>query len=218
MREPVVMGDSQRCYQCRERLPFSEFAKNRWAKSGLANLCRKCMSDARRRLRERRVLNPVEVAPETVKHCPCCDITKTANDFPKDRTGASGLGGYCKHCNSRKRREWTRLYPKRAQETNRKTTYRLAPGQFDYMLIAQGGLCACCGGPPGAKGMQVDHCHVTGIVRALLCASCNLGLGCFQDNASRLSMAIQYLERHPHPTDAPNLPPSKPPAPLWTRP
>ena len=67
------------------------------------------------------------------------------------------------------------------------------------MYAAQDGKCAIC-----AKGAEdelhgvfsVDHDHVTGAVRALLCRPCNLGLGKFEDDPKRLLAAVEYLNKH----------------------
>lgn len=60
------------------------------------------------------------------------------------------------------------------------------------MLAAQGGGCAIC---VVKDATHVDHDHVTGKVRALLCATCNTGLGMFSDNPDILSNAAGYLRR-----------------------
>jgi hypothetical protein len=61
------------------------------------------------------------------------------------------------------------------------------------MLTAQGGLCAVCRTAPAA---HVDHDHVTGRVRALLCFNCNGGLGQFKDDPEVMRAAAVYVERH----------------------
>lgn len=57
-------------------------------------------------------------------------------------------------------------------------------------------VCEVCGQPqPG--GLFIDHDHVTGAYRGLLCANCNVGLGMFADDPQRLHDAAKYLEgRH----------------------
>lgn len=51
--------------------------------------------------------------------------------------------------------------------------YGLAPGQYAAMLQEQGGCCEICGKAPGKYRLHVDHDHVSGRVRALLCSRCN---------------------------------------------
>lgn len=58
----------------------------------------------------------------------------------------------------------------------------------------QEGCCAVCGA--GGK-LVVDHSHVTGAVRGLLCSACNTGLGLFKDSPVRLRNAIEYLKNPP---------------------
>jgi hypothetical protein len=56
-----------------------------------------------------------------------------------------------------------------------------------------------CGRPERkslGKMLCVDHNHLTGKVRGLLCSSCNSGLGHFEENIDYLNCAIEYLEQH----------------------
>jgi recombination endonuclease VII len=63
-------------------------------------------------------------------------------------------------------------------------------------LAAQNGVCAICGGPPKIRSLNVDHDHVTGKVRDLLCATCNAGIGGLRDDPVLMRKAAAYIERH----------------------
>lgn len=71
--------------------------------------------------------------------------------------------------------------------------YGLTSDIFFSMLSEQKGKCQICYGSITADTANIDHCHRTDAVRGLLCRNCNLGLGYFSDEISRLSNAIQYL-------------------------
>lgn len=80
----------------------------------------------------------------------------------------------------------------------REREYQLTDEQFQKMLSDQQGRCLICqqlpeGNDPRMQKLHVDHCHVTGKVRGLLCSPCNKGLGHFKDNRTLLAAAIQYL-------------------------
>lgn len=55
------------------------------------------------------------------------------------------------------------------------------------------GLCEICGTTD--RKLCVDHDHITGEIRGLLCSSCNVGLGYFRDSPELLTKAVQYLAR-----------------------
>jgi len=72
--------------------------------------------------------------------------------------------------------------------------YDITQQQFDEMLQQQNGQCAICQKP--MDKIHIDHNHVTGLVRQLLCNNCNLGLGFFKDDTGILRSAIDYIERN----------------------
>lgn len=77
-----------------------------------------------------------------------------------------------------------------------KQEYGITPEQYDAMLAEQDGGCAICDrriGDGAGRRLYVDHCHDTGIVRGLLCSTCNSGIGQFRNNRDLLARAIEYL-------------------------
>jgi len=67
--------------------------------------------------------------------------------------------------------------------------------QYYELLNKQHSLCAICKVDikPIGFNTHLDHCHVSGKVRGILCGSCNRGLGQFKDNPITLAAAIVYL-------------------------
>lgn len=63
--------------------------------------------------------------------------------------------------------------PERERDLRLQRLYGITAAQYDQMLEAQGGVCAVCGKPPGKTRLNVDHDHKTGLVRGLLCWTCN---------------------------------------------
>jgi len=66
---------------------------------------------------------------------------------------------------------------------------------------AHNGLCDVCGRPPTGNRLSIDHNHVTGELRGLLCINCNTGLGMFKDNPELLLLAVDYLDKEPVDTE-----------------
>ena len=56
-------------------------------------------------------------------------------------------------------------------------------------------VCECCGEPPQAKGLCLDHCHETVTFRGWLCGACNLAIGNLGDSEAGLLRALEYLRR-----------------------
>lgn len=79
-------------------------------------------------------------------------------------------------------------YPANQGSWNTKANGKLR----DELLATQGGVCALCGGDSARWCM--DHDHDNGMVRGVLCYSCNVGLGQFGDDPDRLMAAVDYLD------------------------
>jgi hypothetical protein len=75
-----------------------------------------------------------------------------------------------------------------------KRNYGISLDQYERLREKQDGLCAICGN--FEEKLNVDHEHVSGAIRGLLCSTCNVGLGMMSDDIERLYSAIDYLECH----------------------
>lgn len=64
------------------------------------------------------------------------------------------------------------------------------------LMKEQNNLCGICNKPEvHDRRLALDHCHVTGKIRGLLCHRCNVGLGNFDDNLEGIRKAYEYLLR-----------------------
>lgn len=100
------------------------------------------------------------------------------------------------------KRKWCKANPGKHNASRRKVNYGISNEQFLELFKQQEGKCAICGFVfPGIDtgnrvlSPHVDHDHVTGKIRGLLCSSCNTGLGRFKDSVARIQKAIWYLQK-----------------------
>lgn len=204
---------TKRCPDCLQNKPVSDFSHNRARIDGLAFYCKPCarlrhqrFRDARRTTALRsRCRRQIDV-PDGYKWCPDCGQVKPAGDFPRTRANVqTGLHTYCKPChNARGQATLARVGGSRTYHLKRR--YGITAADADAMLAAQGGLCAIC---RTAAAAHVDHDHLTGKVRGLLCFNCNGGLGQFRDRVDVLEAAVGYLNNHS--ADAATVPRNPPP-------
>lgn len=78
-----------------------------------------------------------------------------------------------------------------------KGAYGITLNQWNEMFKRQGHKCAICSVPKESLPQRdwcVDHDHVTGKVRGILCITCNLLLGYAKDSELNLLRAIEYLK------------------------
>lgn len=76
--------------------------------------------------------------------------------------------------------------------------FGMDPEEFARIAAGQGGTCAICRRPERTKrltAMVVDHDHVSGHVRGLLCSQCNRAIGLLGDDPQRIVNAARYVAR-----------------------
>lgn len=78
-------------------------------------------------------------------------------------------------------------------------SYGLTEAQWDELVKRQENRCAVCRtDKPGGRGERwhIDHDHVTGHIRGLLCGRCNSAIGMLQDDAAIIMAAALYVTKH----------------------
>lgn len=88
---------------------------------------------------------------------------------------------------------YTKYNTDHCKERHLRNRYAITVERYNEIFEEQKGVCKICGTPPNGKDLVVDHDHMTGKVRGLLCFSCNFGLGEFKDDEIRLLSAVDYL-------------------------
>ena len=87
---------------------------------------------------------------------------------------------------------------KKRNRKHRLKKCNLTGEQYAKMAREQNNRCAICYRMELAKNtryLSIDHDHVTGEIRGLLCIKCNTILGMAGDNVEILTNAINYLKR-----------------------
>lgn len=143
------------------------------------------------------------------KYCFKCESWKPLDNFYFD-SARNAHNSPCKSCRiplaSKAAVGWKKANPKKVKLSEaagkRKSNYGLTQEDFLSMLEAQDNSCAICFKPLSitssdkASKPHVDHCHVSGVVRGLLCLTCNTGIGMLNDSVDLLEAAKQYLLSH----------------------
>jgi len=134
-----------------------------------------------------------------MKLCYTCNQEKDESQFSKDKEKRDGLRSQCKVCRKDyQRARLSKIAPtangeKYVNITNRLRKHRITYTHYRSMLTKQNNCCAICSQVLSRD--HIDHCHVTGKVRGILCRACNLGLGMFKDDIETMKKAIDYLRR-----------------------
>jgi Autographiviridae endonuclease VII len=153
----------------------------------------------------------------SMKRCSKCKLEKPLSAFSPTSSyqGEKYYRADCKACNAadaRKRREdpvvdakqkaalkqWRKNNPEKVKAQRRKQNYGVTQKQFDALILSQQNACAICRvgfSQSKINCPHVDHNHSTGEVRGLLCHNCNALLGHSKEDQTRLSAAIEYLQR-----------------------
>jgi len=160
----------KRCVICDDVKPLNKFHKASDRPDGYRGDCKICRKTKRR-------LDP----NATKLRCYTCDELKDKTDenFHISKKSKYGFRRCCKECHKNIQRK---------SHLNR--NYGITPEEYEGMLINQDYKCLIC---TEVKKLVVDHNHLSGEVRGLLCDTCNRGIGYLQESKTNLWNSILYL-------------------------
>ena len=163
------------CKRCDKLKNKSEFGNHKSRKDGLRGYCKECEVKSTRAWQKSIINNPRKI-PD-YKICFDCNINKEQIEFTRNRFNKDALNLRCKECDAIK-------------DLERKYNFTKEQATKIYYEDKHGN-CKIC----NLKSvLVVDHCHIKGHVRGLLCKHCNSMLGMAKDNIQTLQNAIEYLK------------------------
>lgn len=170
-----ISADGRICGRCLQYRQAHELYPHSGRPGGFHEHCRTCQSN----FRLRRNGKPTREEPRPCKQC--------GVDFRQTH----GHDQYCSQTCRDARSAWVR------RENRLRRQYGVSQAWYEERLRVQGGVCAICrqAGATAFNGelLAVDHCHNSGLARALLCGPCNSILGYARDDPAILRRAADYL-------------------------
>lgn len=149
------------------------------------------------------------------KVCKRCNVEQPINQFAiRTVNGRKYPRKQCRNCECALARLWYKKIKSANNDTYKKikkndknkqlkSAYGITLEQYDALAKQQNYVCAVCGKhesnmhgkSDNLSRLCVDHDHVTGRIRGLLCHKCNVGIGHFEDRLDVLASAIAYLSK-----------------------
>ena len=145
-----------------------------------------------------------DIEISTKKTCTNCGETKLISLF-RNRGGKQKhlYKSRCNTCLYKLYRVWAEKNQEKISEYREKDTWTLAkrcarrnitPKELVDRYERQECCCAICKKEITIVDSAIDHNHVTGEFRGVLCKQCNRALGMFGDSPTILKNALEYLE------------------------
>jgi hypothetical protein len=116
---------------------------------------------------------------DAVWKCSYCKKRKHASQFNKKYL--------CKSCHSKQVRTHAAKHAERYRMLQKLRVYKITEQQY----LALSKTCECCG---SSTKLGIDHNHNTGVVRGILCTTCNTALACLKDDPNLIMELFMYLQ------------------------
>lgn len=183
----------KKCSRCKEIKSLSEYLPCKTGKFGLYNYCTDCHKqyqlnrNPNRKEIDEKEAKRVGLRKLGLKTCTSCRVVKSLDEFYEDPRHGDGKQSHCTEC-----------FLHNLDKQYLKREYGLTYEQVVQIIDFQKGLCAICGRPPKKNRFNIDHCHTTHRIRAMLCVNCNTNLLPFVELYPEwITKAFEYLKNPP---------------------
>lgn len=194
----VELPPLRRCARCKS-IKVAKSINFYTCNNRLSPWCRECHKEVSRQYK----INHREEALEYMEkwHRDNKDREREYGIKNRDRFNSLAKNRYWKYPekNRSRARDWRKKQPQYSKnkdmDTRIKRTFGISLDQYNYMLSKQDNKCAICFGKNhNNKKLAIDHDHITGKVRGLLCSRCNTVIGLAKDSGDLLRKIINYIE------------------------
>lgn len=145
-----------------------------WNSTNKNKVCKTCAKEASRKYRLKN--DPNKGQPRT--HC------RNGHVISPENTATYGGKDRCLPC------------VRASGVRQRLKKYQLTAEDYEQILRSQNGKCAICEDAlQGGRDEHIDHDHITGKVRGILCSQCNTAVGKFKDSPEIILKAAEYVLR-----------------------
>lgn len=154
-----------------------------------------------------------------IKRCYVCErwLPRTGYCFSNNTRIRDGLDNICRKCNKDKSKslrssdekkqkvrllkikEYKKSVPNYEKNTKLKQLYNISYDDWNKLRLLQNNQCAICKhffNLDKPKLIHVDHDHITGVIRSLLCHYCNSALGLLKEDPAIIKNMLLYIEKH----------------------
>lgn len=156
-----------------------------------------------------------------MKNCTKCRVSKKLDEFNKTSNNKDGYDIYCRGCHTERAKLYhennrlkintkTKIYDdnnkSKRKNSHLKRSFNITIETYNDMLIEQNYCCSICNLPETKVrkatnkpyDLAVDHNHITGKIRGLLCQNCNSGIGSLKADKGieTLEKAINYIKKN----------------------
>jgi hypothetical protein len=178
---------TKQCRKCANLKEIVAFNKQTKAKDGLHSWCKECEKSEKAKYYSK---NKEKLLDRVAKW------EKANPEKVRQHKRAWRANNAERH--SKRNSEWRYKNLDRVKDALLRKNFGISLTTYKHILDTQGHVCAICGQQEVApnRALAVDHSHITGKVRGILCSLCNRGLGMFRDDAKRLEQALVYVRKH----------------------